>query len=252
MGRDAFGLWARISMARKNEKPVLQRLRWIPPGRFMMGSPESEPGRWDDEGPQHEVTIEKGYWLFDTPCTQALWQAVMDVNPSRFKSPNRPVEKVSFDDVQEFLQRINEARPGLDLVLPSEAQWEYACRAGTTTALYTGKIQILGERNAPALDPIAWYGGNSGVEFDLDKGEDSTGWKEKQYPHKLAGTCPVGMKKPNPWGLYDMLGNVWEWCPDAWHGNYKDAPADGRVWEGPSVERLIRGGSWSGLARRVR
>ncbi|MBF0140820.1 MAG: formylglycine-generating enzyme family protein, partial [Magnetococcales bacterium] len=185
-------------------------------------------------------------------CTQALWQAVMGNNPSEYKSSSRPVEQVSWDDILEFLKKIDQRISGLNLILPSEAQWEYACRADTSTAFYTGAIEILGENNAPALDPIAWYGGNSGVDFDLDNGEDSKEWPEKQYPHENAGTHPVGLKIANPWGVYDMLGNVWEWCPDAWHGNYKDAPADGRVWEGPSVERLIRGGSWSGLARRVR
>ena len=187
-------------------------MRWIPPGRFLMGSLEDEAGRYDWEGPQHEVTIARGFWLFDTPCTQALWQAVMDGdNPSRFQSPDRPVENVSWNDVQEFLTRINKKVSGLDLVLPSEAQWEYACRAGTTTALYTGEIEILGERNAPALDPITWYGGNSGVGFELDNGYDSGDWPKKQYDHKRAGTRPVGLKAANPWGgLSDMLGNVWE------------------------------------------
>ncbi|MEO5372602.1 MAG: formylglycine-generating enzyme family protein, partial [Magnetococcus sp. DMHC-1] len=188
---------------------VTQRLRRIPPGRFLMGSPEDEPGRFPDEGPQHEVTIAKGFWLFDTPCTQALWQAVMGENPSRFKSPDRPVEQVSFEDVQKFLEQINRKVPGLDLILPSEAWWEYACRAGTTTALCTGGIEILGERNAPALNLIAWYGGNSGQGFELAEGEDSRMWPEKQYPHTKAGSRPVKLKEPNPWGLYDMLGNVW-------------------------------------------
>ncbi len=193
---------------------VTQRLRWIPSGRFWMGSPESEPGRYSDEGPRHPVTLGQGFWLFDTPCTQALWETVMGNNPSRFQSPSRPMEQVSWDDVQGFLTQINARIPGLDLVLPSEAQWEYACRAGTETASYSGGLDILGERNAPALDPIAWYGGNSGVDIDLENGEDSSSWKEKQYPHKLAGTRPVKLKRANPWGLYDMLGNVWEWCHD--------------------------------------
>src|SRR5687768_14549979 len=104
-------------------------LRWITPGRFRMGSPVSEAGRYDDEGPQHEVRISRGFWLFDTACTQALWEAVMGDNPGRFKSPERPVERVSWEEVQEFLQRIEERIPGLGLGLPTEAQWEYACRA---------------------------------------------------------------------------------------------------------------------------
>ncbi|MBF0371645.1 MAG: formylglycine-generating enzyme family protein, partial [Magnetococcales bacterium] len=182
MGRDRHGLWGEFVVGEARQK-----LRWIPPGRFTMGSPEDEPGRFDREGPRHEVVIGQGYWLFDTPCTQALWQAVMGENPSKFQTPDRPVEQVSWDDVQEFINRINERVSGLELTLPSESQWEYACRAGSTTALYSGAIEILGERNAPALDPIAWYGGNSGVDFDLDNGWDSSDWSEKQYPHEKAG-----------------------------------------------------------------
>ena len=249
IGRDRFGLWADIAVESKQGEPVIQRLRWIPPGRFMMGS-KDEPGRYDDEGPQHLVTISHGYWLFDTPCTQALWEAVMHDNPSYFKSPRRPVEQVSWNDAKTFLQRINEKNPGLDLALPSEAQWEYACRAGTNTALYTGPIEILGERNAPALDDIAWYGGNSGKGYELDRGWDSSDWKEMQYPNPKSGTREVGQKQANPWGLYDMLGNVWEWVEDPWHSNYDGAPIDGKVWAeaDAGAARVLRGGSWGGLA----
>jgi formylglycine-generating enzyme required for sulfatase activity len=231
---------------------VTQRLRWIPAGAFRMGSPDDEPGRWSAEGPQHSVYIPRGFWLFDTPCTQALWEAVMGGNPSRFKSPDRPVEQVSWDDVHAFLARINARIPGLELVLPSEAQWEHACRAGTETALYTGPIHIQGERNAPALDSIAWYGGNSGEGFELEEGWDSSDWQETQYPSKKSGTHPVGQKQPNGWGLYDMLGNVWEWVQDHWHDSYKGAPTDGAAWLDPHVspgaDRVIRGGSWGDRA----
>ena len=248
-GQDRYGVFVEFTLLE-----VIQRLRWIPPGRYWMGSPEDEPGRYDDEGPRHPVIITQGYWLFDTPCTQALWEAVMGNNPSNFKSLTRPVEQVSWDQVQDFLKQINARLPGLDLALPSEAQWEYACRAGTGTAIYTGELAILGERNAPALDPIAWYGGNSGVDFDLPNGWDSADWKEKQYPHTRAGTRPVGLKRANPWGLYDMLGNVWEWTQDHWHENYQGAPTDGSVWEGTGAGayRVIRGGSWRNDARSVR
>ncbi len=254
IGRDRFGLWCEIEINSDGGEPVVQRLRWIPPGRFWMDSPEDEPGRFDGEGPRHWVTLTEGYWLFDTPCTQALWKAVMGENPSRFQSPTRPVENVSWHDVQDFLARINARIPGLDLMLPSEAQWEYACRAGTETAVYTGELAILGERNAPALDPIAWYGGNSGVDFELTDGEDSSSWLEKQYRHAKAGTHPVRLKRANPWGLYDLLGNVWEWCQDHWHKDYQGAPTDGSAWLSgdAGADRVLRGGSWYDDARFVR
>ena len=109
-----------------------------------MGSPGDEPGRYDNEGPQHDVIISTGYWLFDTPCTQALWVAAMGDNPSYFQSPDRPVEQVSWKECQQFFERINQQLPGLDLSLPSEAYWEYACRAGTQGAVYQGDYDVVG------------------------------------------------------------------------------------------------------------
>jgi len=254
--QDKFGVSVSFTVPGADRRSdVTQRLRWIPPGRFRMGSPEAEAGRWDDEGPRHEVTISRGFWLADTPCTQALWQTVMGNNPSRFKSADRPVEQVTWNEVQAFLASINKRIPGLDLELPTEAQWEYACRAGTATATYAGDLHILGANNAPALDPIAWYGGNSGQGFELDNGQDSSDWSEKQYPHQTAGTRAVGLKEPNAWGLYDMLGNVLEWCADSWHAGYEGAPADGSIWQDaatPGAERVLRGGSWGNSARGVR
>ncbi len=240
-----FGVYAELSVNTRHGSAT-QRLRWIEPGRFLMGSPDTEAGRDDNEGLRHEVTISNEFWLFDTPCTQALWRAVMGDNPSYFKSPDRPVEQVNWEDVLKFLKRINGLVPGLDLVLPTEAEWEYACRAGTETAIYLGDLEILGERNAPALDPIAWYGGNSGVDFDLDNGWDSADWPNKQYPHTRAGTRPVGLKEPNVWGLYDMLGNVWEWCFDGMRTYGSAAVID------PGATRVLRGGSWFNFAQYVR
>ncbi|MEQ9500722.1 MAG: SUMF1/EgtB/PvdO family nonheme iron enzyme [Deltaproteobacteria bacterium] len=250
-GVDDFGRWAEVRLL-----DTSFRMRWIPPGTFKMGSPEDEPGRWSDEGPQHRVTILEGLWLAETPCAQAVWQAVMGENPSYFVDPQRPVERVSWDDVQRFLARIGELRPGLGLRLPTEAEWEYACRAGTNDATYAGPIEILGERHAPVLDGIGWYGGNSGVQYDLEAAYDSSGWREKQYPHDKAGTRRLGIKTANPWGLYDTLGNVWEWCADGADSTldaYPEGPRHDPVAPaGERPNRVMRGGSWRTYARDVR
>ena len=247
-GQDRYGVFASFVV-----DGVAQRMRWIRAGGFVMGSPADEPGRWENEGPQHRVTLTKGFWMADAPCTQALWQVVMGDNPSEFKSPRRPVEQVSWNDVQEFLDRLNRQRSGLNVGLPTEAQWEYACRAGTTTATYSGPIEILGENHAPILDEIAWYGGNSGVRWDLDpeQGYDSSKWIEKQHSHSRAGTREVGLKRPNPWGLHDMLGNVWEWCTDYW-GDYVGEDAVDPPGPPSGARRVSRGGSWLRDARAVR
>jgi len=251
---DQFGTFVTIAIPTRRGPPVVQRLRLIPPGSFLMGSPEDEPGRTDNEGPQQRITFAAGFWLADTPCTQALWRAVTGRNPSRFKSGTRPVEQVSFDDVSRFLTGLNALRPGLALRLPSEAEWEYACRAGTGTATYAGKLEILGTNNAPVLDPIAWYGGNSGVDFELKNGVDSSDWPEKQYDHRRAGTHPVSLKRANAWGLHDMLGNVWEWCADAWHGTLRGIPVDGaaRMGDSNAAPRVVRGGAWFDDPRDLR
>ena len=131
-GTDAYGTWADLTVG-----SAVQRLRLIHPGRFTMGSPDDEPRRFGDEGPARPVEIREPFWLFDTPCTQALWQAAMGKNPSFFQGPARPVEQVSFDDTIGFLKKLNDRAPGLNLALPSEAQWEYACRAGSKSARYT-------------------------------------------------------------------------------------------------------------------
>nr|VFK57711.1 MAG: Formylglycine-generating enzyme, required for sulfatase activity, contains SUMF1/FGE domain [Candidatus Kentron sp. TUN] len=268
IGRDRLGLWAEISLeagpdnrnASINES-ITQRLRWIPPGRFTMGSSESEwvafpkydQEKWcHQESPRHQVILTQGYWLFDTPCTQALWETVMGDNPSRFQSPTRPVDSVSWDQVSEFIEKLNGRIPNLNFGLPTEAQWEYACRAGSDTATYGGPIEVLGSNNTPVLDAIAWYGGNSGVEFELDNGYDSSDWREKQHHHVRAGTHPVGKKQANPWGLYDMLGNVWEWCRDGRREYGKGTIVDpiGPMEAGEG--RMVRGGSWYYFARYVR
>lgn len=245
-GRDRYGLWADASI-----DGIAVRFRYIPPGRFLMGSPESEAGRYDQEGPQHEVTWTQGYWLADAPCTQAVWERVMGENPSYFTSADRPAENVSWDDCQEFLKRLNESSPELMARLPSEAEWEHACRGGTPTATWVGDLEILGENNAPLLDEIAWYGGNSGQDYELDQGYDSTNWPNKQYPHTKAGTHEVRKKQANPHGLHDMLGNVYEWCVDM-AGTYEAQAVTNPAPSTMGPGRVIRGGSWVGRARFVR
>ena len=237
-------------------------LLWIPPGRFWMGSPETEPERRDSEGPQHLVQVQ-GFFMSQTPITQAQWREVagwkeqlgerwgreLKLNPSRFQSKGekannvvrllegesntdqRPVEQVSWEDAMEFCHRLSQ-RTGRIYTLPSEAQWEYACRAGTITPFHFGDT-ISSE--------LANYDGNYAYA-DGPKGI----YRER--------TTPVGMFPANAWGLHDMHGNVLEWCLDEWHESYEGAPTDGRAWgdaaEGEKSKesvktKLLRGGSWS-------
>ena len=222
--------------------------RWCPPGTFMMGSPTSEDGRYDNET-QHQATLTKGFWMMETEVTQKQWKAVMGNNPSKFKGDDLPVEQVSWNDCQDFCRKC--AQRGLPLQLPTEAQWEYACRAGSTTALPNGNIRILGKNNAPALDPIAWYGGNSSQGFVGQSDYNSSAWSETQYRGGPCGTHPVGKKNPNNWGLYDMHGNVWEWCQD-WFGDYPIGSVTDPVGPSSGSRRVIRGGNWVDMPRRCR
>ncbi len=244
-GQDRFGAFQSFAVGK-----VVQRMRWVPPGTFVMGSPVAEAGRFRNEK-LHEVTLTRGYWLADTPCTQAFWHAVMGNNPSRFQSPERPVEQVSWDDCQEFVAKLDGRVPGFGARLPSEAEWEYACRAGTTAATWAGALDLRGHNDAPVLDAIAWYGGNSGNDFDLNNGYDSSDWQQKQYPHTRAGPRPVRGKRPNPLGLFDMLGNVYEWCED-WYEPYASWPATDPTGHEAGSRRVLRGGSWGESARHVR
>ena len=206
---DAQDKEARVA-GQRWRSPLGMEFAWVPAGIFKMGSPEGEAGRDGDEV-QHGVRISQAFWLGKYEVTQREWEAVMGSNPSHFKSCGArcPVERVSWNDVQEFIRRLNERESGSgnEYRLPTEAEWEYAARAGTTGARH-------GE-----LDSIAWYDGNSG------------------------GTHRVGQKRANGWGLHDMLGNVWEWTAD-WYGDYPSGlVTDPR---GPSTgsDRVFRGGSW--------
>ena len=200
---------------------------FVPGGCFQMGSNNGD----SDEKPAHKVCLE-GFWMGKYEVTQAQWENIMGENPSHFKGEDRPVETVSWNDAQAFLKKLN-ANPSHSPLnqggqrgvfrLPSEAEWEYTARAGTQTAYAFG--------DDPArLGDYAWFDDNSGNK-----------------------THPVGQKKPNAFGLYDMHGNVWEWVADTWHNNYGGAPTDGSVWDsGDSDWRVLRGGSWYNNAKDLR
>ncbi len=232
-GDDTFGLWAEFRSENSGGEPVVQTLRWIEPGTFLMGSPDDEPERYTTEGPQHEVTISQGFWLADTACTQALWQAVMDNKPSRFfkDDPNQPVEKINWHKVQEFIQRLQVWLPGCQVDLPSEAEWEYVCRAGTDTPFSFGATISPQQVNYDGNDPYA-------------------GGKQGEYRSK---TVPVKTLPANSWGLYEMHGNVWEWCKDGQRTYSEQAQSDplGPL-TGEDLPRVVRGGSWRSDARRSR
>jgi hypothetical protein len=209
--RDTYGFYTDITIA-----GIPQRFRWIEPTAFQMGSPKGQAARESDEI-QHEVILTQGYWLAETTCTQALWQAVMGDNPSSSKGENNPVENVSWQDVTDkFLKRVNKQHPELKLRLPTEAEWENACRAGTSSRYSFGNKIIKKQANFNATQ-IAVV---------------------KSYP-------------PNQWGLYEMHGNVWEWCLD-WYGSYpSESVIDPQGSETGSF-RVLRGGSWfhnGGLCR---
>jgi len=192
------------------------KFKLIPAGEFMMGS-----GIHSSEKPIHKVTINEQFHLGTYSVTQREWKALMGTNPSYFRGDDLPVVNVSWDDVQKFIKKLNEKEGTGKYRLPSEAEWEYACRAGSITEYCFGDSKSkLGE--------YAWYADNSGGK-----------------------THPVGQKQPNQWGLYDMHGNVWEWVQDRWH--FYGASDDGSVWDdGSSANRVVRGGGWRISARFCR
>jgi len=197
------------------------KFAWIPPGTFLMGSPANEPERSDDET-QHGVTLTKGFHLGVHQVTQAQWQAVMGANPSNFKGENNlPVEQVSWDDCVAFCEALGK-KDGRTYRLPTEAEWEYACRAGTTTPFHFGDTISVNQSN---------YDGN----YTYSNG------KKGVYRQKMT---PVGSFPANAWGLFDMHGNVWEWCAD-WFGPYPEGELkDPQGFIGGEA-RVLRGGSWS-------
>lgn len=224
----------------------------IPEGTFTMGSSTIEFERDRDEGPQHEVTL-SAFYLGKYLVTQAQWEAIMGFNPSRSKGARRPVERVSWKEAVEFCQKLSQ-KSGKDYRLPSEAEWEYACRAGTTTPFYFGETITTGLAN--------YRGTDVDYEGRTYPGADAV-YKKTTYPGYYASgpkgefreqTTDVGNFPPNTFGLYDMHGNVWEWCQDTSHDNYEGAPADGSAWidEDNNYSRIIRGGSWDVIPRSCR
>ncbi len=218
-GVDDVGTWASVEVS-----GVELKFRWIEPGTFWMGSPDDDGEAGTLEKPRHQVRLTEGYWLAETEVTQRLWSAVMSHNLSAFTGEAHPVETVSWDDAQVFLAALNTEVPGLDARLPTEAQWEYAARAGTETPRYG------------PLDEVAWW---------VDNSEGTT--------------HPVATKVPNAWGLYDMLGNVYEWCQDYFDGDQYAAQAiPGTAIEDPTGPAesdgrvVVRGGGWKAVARNVR
>jgi formylglycine-generating enzyme required for sulfatase activity len=193
------------------------KLVLVPKGTFMMGSPESEEGRYSDEGPQHSVTISKDYYLGAYEVTQEQYQRIMGENPSEFKGANNPVEKVSWEDAVAFCKKLSELpeekAAGRVYRLPTEAEWEYACRAGSTTRFGFGDIDSQ-------LGSYAWF-----------------------YKNSTGATRPVGQKTPNAWGLYDMHGNVWEWCADR-KGDYSTSAVTDPTGPAEGSFRVFRGGCW--------
>ena len=195
---------------------------YCPAGTFLMGSLDSEKGRFRSET-RHLVTLTKGFWLLETEVTQALWQAVMGENPSRFKGETLPVERISWEDCAAFVSKLNEggfAPSGTTFDFPTEAEWEYACRAGTRTIYSFG-------------DEFSWEKANSG-------GGVATGVpKDAESPRQ---TTPVKSYSPNAWGFYDMHGNVWEWCKD-WYEGYPDEHVTDPIGLNNDA-RATRGGAW--------
>lgn len=210
---------------------MLEMMR-IPGGEFVMGSPETEPNRVTSESPQHPVTL-PDFFMGRLPITQAQYEAIMGTNPSNFKGANRPVEWLTWHDAVAFCQKLSE-QTGTVYRLPSEAEWEYACRAGTTTPFSLGETITTDLANYRGTDETI-----EGVVYSGSYGNGPKGLFREE-------TVEAGIFPPNPFGLYDMHGNVYEWCQDVWHDSYKGAPVDGSAWVagGDSALRILRGGSW--------
>ena len=226
-GEDRYGLWMSFAL-----KQAHQTLRWIRPGTFLMGAAEDEKGQrlWLGRETRHKVTLSHGFWLADTTVTQKMWHTVTGTSPSGFTGDEHPVERISWNDARTFLQRLNRRIPHLHARLPTEAQWEYACRAGTTSPF------SLGDDISP--DSVN-YNGRHPCQAD---------------PKKIFRKRTVAVKKfpCNDWGLYEMHGNVQEWCQDYWQPDLGSQPSVDPQGPKKGNYRVVRGGSWAGDACFVR
>lgn len=241
-------------MLRLSANGVGFNMCFIEGGNFKMGSSDSDS--YYNEVPIHDVSL-SSFYMGETEVTQALWKAVMGNNPSYFVGDNLPVEQVSWDDCQQFIKELNQIT-GRKFRLPTEAEWEYAARGGSNYSLYSFEdITIRGGNDSPNLDPLAWYAGNCGRDYTSNEGcdvyncIDISEWEEKQYSDTRGGTHPVGKKQPNAYGLYDMLGNVMEWCSD-YYGEYQNKSQTNPQGPSNGSERVLRGGTWSYKARGCR
>jgi formylglycine-generating enzyme required for sulfatase activity len=203
---------------------------YIKPGTFMMGSPASEVGRYDDET-QHQVTLTRGFYMQTTEVTQGQWRAVMGNNPSYFKNcgANCPVERVSWNDAKKFIRKLNQMEGTQKYRLPTEAEWEYAARAGTQTPFSFGRCLSTDQANYHGKNPM-------------------TGCAKGEYRNQ---TIRVSSLSPNAWGLYDIYGNVWEWCED-WYGKYPTSSATDPTGPSRGGGRVIRSGCWASTASGCR
>ena len=204
---------------------------YIAGGTFLMGAPASEHKSFDSERPQHRVIVPE-FWIGKYQVTQAQWEAITGSNPSKFKGANRPVERVTWDKCQEFCRKLS-GWIGKRYRLPSEAEWEYACRAGTTTPFNSGET---------ITTELANYNGREN-------------YAEERKGQYRGETVEIGSFPPNAWGLYDMHGNVQEWCEDGWHINYQGAPTDGSAWTNNlnlPKSCVLRGGSWVSSPKNCR
>lgn len=223
--QDRFSISQAQSIPKEFINSIGMEFVLIPAGSFLMGADKSqEKEATKEEVPQHRVTISKAFYMGKYEVTQEQWRAVIGRNPSRFdENPRNPVETVSWPDVQEFIDKLNTKEGGKRYRLPTEAEWEYAVRAGTTSKYFFGNDE-------EQLGQYGWYTENS---------EDRT--------------HPVGQLKPNPWGLYDVYGNVWEWLQDWYSADYyKHSPSTDPYGPSEGTERVVRGGGWNVIARFCR